>query len=284
MKTLRSIFLSAVIGCALITACKKDPQDMAPIAKQQIKDNVLSGTDASTSSDFKNWRDDFDTPNSLEMNWILYGSALPKWVPFAANRYGLFDNNGRLPNGSFAVSKARIGNGQGYTIESAVYINVSNTAVPAIIPEIGVTRYLIQTPETPLSEAGISMKLAYVGTSDPRVPVTDQDHTFLQMSVLRGSGNFISSGNYELPVNKLSDGWHIMKIVVNANREVSFYLDNQLVWSPQTLIDESLMRDKNVILGFSSGGNNGQAYHDWVRVIYPPSPGQLYNDQGINKQ
>jgi hypothetical protein len=33
----------------------------------------------------------------------------------------------------------------------------------------------------------------------------------------------------------------------------------------------SLMKNRSVVLGFSSPGNGGKAYHDYVKVTYPSS-------------
>jgi hypothetical protein len=258
-------------GFALLSACKKE--ELQNVASSSQKDVVSILNDSTPlGRAYKDWREDFNTANSLSLRWNLYGNPLPVWVANAAHRSGLFENNGRLPNGSRAVSKARIGNGLGYTIEAEVYIDVINPEVTGICPEIGITRNLITGAENRVVEPGISMKLAYVGKGARGVPPEQQNQTYVQSSALLQDGTVSSSRNLELRGTTLGDGWHNMEIVVNATREASFYLDNQLVWSSPTQIDESLMRDKNVLLGFSSGGSLGHAYHDWVQVTYPPLP------------
>jgi hypothetical protein len=270
MKIKHYFFLSLLTGFALISACKKD--EIKKITSNDQKNTITTQSDSDPSKRvYKDWREDFDTPNSLDLNWNLYGNPLPVWVPEAAGRTGLFENNGRLPDGSRAVSKTRIGNGNGYTIEAEVYIDVNNMQVKAVSPEIGVTRDLTLSSESRFVEPGISMKLAYIGS----VVISKQEpdlrnQTFVQASALLQDGTVANFRNLVLRSNTIvRDNWHRMKIVVDASGKVTFFLDGNLVWSPPNLIEASLMRDKNVILGFVSGGSLGHAYHDWVQVTYP---------------
>jgi hypothetical protein len=269
MKTFQVVCLSLVTGFALLTACKKEEQETVPNSNQ--KDADYSFNKSIPVNEYnKGWIDDFPSSTALLQRWNLYGNPQPQWVASAFNRYGLFDNNGNLPNGSRAVSKIKIGNGNGYVIESEVYLNITNIEGTTICPEIGVTRY----PGQP--DAGISMKLMYIGEGVSGVPPANQNHTYIRTTALLQDGTIARSGDYALQAEIGSKGWHKMKIVVNAQKQVSFYLDGQFIWAPQQQIESSLMKDKNVLLGFTSPGIAGKVYNDWVKVSYPSSIDQSF--------
>jgi hypothetical protein len=265
MKTIHLISLSFVTGVVLLSACKKDEQEFNPANNRQNAATKFSQT-TPVAIQYSNWQEDFNTYNSLVSGWNLYGTPQPQWVSYAFNRYGLFDNNGQLPNGSSAVSKRKIGNGYGYVIESEVYINVNHSQGTTICPEIGVTRYTDQPQE------GISMKLIYIGEGVTSVPPAYRNHTFVRTTALLQNGTTASSGDYAILADDTRYGWHKMKIIVNSLRQVSFYLDDRFLWSPHQEIQSSLMKDRNVLLGFTSPGISGKAYHDWVKVSYPALP------------
>jgi len=279
MKTIKFFLVSLLTGFILLTACSKDEPDFVSNNSQNEAEYKaeIPGPPVCNNA---GWREDFATANSLTSKWNLYGTPQPQWVYFAAKRFGLFDNNGHLPEGNYAVSKTRIGYGKGYTIESEVFIDITKPVSTIISPEIGVTRKLNIPAEPRSIESGISMKLLYVGQGVAEIPAEYKGRTFVVMSALLQNGNFISSrngedgtiaeyGEFAFPVDAVKDGWHKMKIVVNSAGQVSFYLDNRFVWSPRLQIHSSLMKGKNVFLGFTSPGNGGKAYHDYVKLSYP---------------
>ena len=284
MKTIQIVCLSLMTGFVLLTSCKKDEQDLAPSGNQQNAD-FKSAKPGPPVEVYGNWKEDFTTANSLALRWNLYGTHQPQWVNFAFNRFGLFDNNGRLPNGSFAVSKTKIGNGNGYIIESEVYIDVTNPGGTTICPAIGVTRYPDLPSESSTVEAGISMKLLYLGKGVPDTLAVHRNHTYIQMSALLQDGTSLtsadpkngiisSSRDYAFQADVAGNGWHKMKIVVTSSKQVGFFLDDKFIWSPNKPVHPSLMTNKNVLIGFTSSGNAGKAYHDYVKVTYPPLPDQ----------
>jgi len=64
------------------------------------------------------------------------------------------------------------------------------------------------------------------------------------------------------------NGWHVLKIEIASDRYVSFYCDNNLVWKSTKRINQDIITNKNVLLGWRSSGSAGKAYHDWVKVLY----------------
>jgi hypothetical protein len=279
MKTINFLLVSLMTSVVLFSACQKDELDVVPTtSKNEAEYKAVLPAPPTVNL---NWQDDFTSASSLPSNWNLYGKSLPTFVPFAGNRYGLFDNNGKLPDGSFAVSKRKIGYGRGYTIESDVFIDVNKPLSGTVIcPEIGVAQNVIEPSSGGTVAEGISMKLMYIGQGVSNVDPAYHTRTVILMSVLLQNGNIITSGelgsaptdsfdNYALPITTATSKWHKMKIVVNSLGRVSFYLDNKFVWSPAMPAHPSLMKNRSVVLGFSSPGNGGKAYHDYVKVTYP---------------
>ena len=276
MKTMKIASLSLLTGMMMLTACSKDEFDAVPAGNPQNAD-FRSVSPVQTVIPCTGWRDDFTSAASLTAKWYLIGTPQPQFVNFAGNRFGLFDNNGNSPSGSYAVSKARIGNGKAYIIESEVFIDATKPAADIICPEIGVTRYLNKGSESANTEAGLSMKLMYVGAGTNIVPPEYQDQMYLVFSALKPDGTFISTADPRDAATALNaikvdvdrNGWHKMKILVTTTKQVYFYLDNKFIWSPRTTIDPSLLLNKNVLLGYTSPGTSGKAYHDFVKVTYP---------------
>jgi len=272
--------MTLLAGVLLFSACTKEEPEFSnvntPVEFKSTKPGVVAHA-------VKNWRDDFLSAASLDAKWYLFGTPQPQWVSNSNGRFGLFDNNGRYPGSGNAISKNTIGSNNGYIIESEVCINLQNSNGAFISPEIGVTRnpYVAVEPNT--FEAGLSMKLIYIGTNVAGVPPVFQDHTYVVMSVLAEDGPYSStnntegkviySGDYAFQTDYAGDGWHKLRIAVTASREVSFYLDGQLVWSPKDKLHASLLKGRNLMLGYTSPGETGKAYHNYIQVCYPMPDG-----------
>ncbi len=276
MKTMKIICLSMMTAVVMLSACKKDEFDAVPAGNRQTAD-LRSASPLQMENPCTGWRDDFTSAGSLSANWYLVGTPQPQFVNFAGNRFGLFDNNGNSPSGSYAISKARIGNGKTYIIESEVLIDLTKPAADMICPEIGVTRFLNRGSESANTEAGISMKLMYIGTGFHSVPPRYQDQLYLVFTALKPDGTFMSTADPRdaatvqnaIKVDVDRNGWHKMKILVTNTKQLYFYLDDKFIWSPRTPVDPSMLINKNVLLGYASPGTSGKAYHDFVKVTYP---------------
>jgi len=283
MKTMQFFTMMLFSGILLFTACTKEDEEFVP---QSNEDNELRSVPNGTPAmSIKGWKDEFLSAGSLADRWHLFGNPQPQWVSNARGRFGLFDNNGRYPDGSYAISKTTIGNKNGYTLETEVCIDLKNSRGAFISPEIGVTRNPYVAVEPNKIEAGMSMQLIYIGKDIPGVPPLLQEHTYVVMSALAdegalGNGNgedeYISSGNYAFVADQVGDGWHTMKIVLNGARQIAFYLDGQLIWSPKEKVHPTLLNKKNVLIGFTSPAPYGKAYHNYVKVAYP-TPDEIVN-------
>jgi hypothetical protein len=155
-------------------------------------------------------------------------------------------------------------------------LDITNPDGTTVCPEIGVTRYLNQPQE------GISMKMIYIGNGTTSVPLEYRGRTYLQANVLLNDGSMASSGNYSIRVDNSDNTWHRMKIKVSNNGYVSFYLDNGLLWESNRPVDASLMSNKNLLLGLTSPGSAGKAYHNWVQISYGENPDYSYNNSNHN--
>ncbi len=270
MKTIyfKLSMLLFLIIAILFSACTKEENESIPVnLKPESEltvpveiDNIM----------FIDWKEDFISQSNLSLNWNFFGSQKPNWIHDDFARYGLYDNNGNPPYGNSAVSKTVIGDGRGYIIETEVYINLTNPSGTCICPSIGVTRILNPNPiasNQPV-ESGIMMRMKYLGSEVGNVPPAARHHTWLQIEALLEDGSISSPGEYAASIDNFVNGWHKMKIVIPKNRLAHFYLDNELVWITPKQVHKSLLAKKNLLLGSTSPGIAGKAYHDWVKITY----------------
>lgn len=262
MKTLKFLSIALLAGSFLFGACSKD--EVVPPQEQLNSGITEAKLDHPSVDKIHDWNDNFSDSECLSERWVMYGYPQPSWIQNACGRKGLIINNGIYPQGSFAVSKAPAGDIGGYTIESDVCISVLINEGIIVSPEIGVTRF----PDSP--ESGISMKLIYIGKNVPGVPQEYENRTYVVMKALLNGGRLIYSGDYTHPVNIISGSWHKLNIKVDAMHNVSFLLDNAVVWKPAGQVDHTMLIPNHVVLGYVSPANKSKAYHDYVKVLYPP--------------
>jgi hypothetical protein len=270
MKTIifRFCMGSFLVIAFILFACTKDENDVLPVKEEA--QNLLTTPIENGIISYINWKEDFSSQSCLKEHWNFFGSQKPNWIGTNFERFGLYDNNGTPPWGNCAVSKNVIGDGRGYILESEVYINLTNPSGTCICPSIGVTKILNPTPfinNQPV-ESGIMMRMKYLGAEIGNVPPWARHHTWLQIEALLEDGSIATPGEYAIPVDDFVNGWHKMKIIIPKNRFASFYLDNQLVWQTPKQIHKSLIYNKNLLLGSTSPGIAGKAYHDWVKITY----------------
>ncbi|NVO19564.1 MAG: hypothetical protein HXX13_07680 [Bacteroidetes bacterium] len=268
MKTIKFLGLILVTGLFTFTACQKDELEVVPMDSHQAEALKSSnpGIQVVVTND---WKDDFTSASSVANRWFLFGERAPQFIPYAFDRFGLLDNNGSLGSSSYAVSKTRIGNGSAMSLESSVYIDVTNPKGTVVCPEIGITRTMITSNNPDNLDAGISMKLVYMGKDVQGVPAQYQDQTYVVMSTLLEDGSLAQSGDYAFKVDNATNGWHTMNITINASHQIFFFLDGQLIWTPKKPVAASLLKNRNVLVGRYSPGNGGKAYHDFIKVTYP---------------
>ncbi|NTW23457.1 MAG: hypothetical protein HGA37_02055 [Lentimicrobium sp.] len=261
MKTFNYLGIALMAGSLFFTACTKDEVPLP--SEPQNSEMIQSTLDPQVADCKKNWTDTFTSDISFTERWNLYGNPQPGWVDKACGREGLFVNNGLYPEGSFAVSKIYVGSDEGYTIESDVCIERHTSTGVVAGAEIGVS-ILPDSPQT-----GISMRLIYFGYM-VNVPYKCQNKTFLVMKAISDGGDLMYSGDFAFPVNISSGSWHKMQISIDKLHYVSFLLDNVCIWKCDYPLDYNILKNKHIVLGYVSPGNRTNAYHDFVRVSYPP--------------
>lgn len=265
MKTLKYFSIALLAASFLFSACTKD--EVLPLSEQQNSEIIQSTLDIPTADYKKSWTENFSSAEYLTQRWNLYGSPQPGWLPKACGRKGVFINNGLYPQGSFAVSKNYVGSASGYIIESEVCLDRKSYHGMVISAEIGVSLH----PNS--SQTGISMRLIYYGYNDmANVPPEYQNKTFLVMKIYAEGGYFLSSGEYAFPVGVFPGSWHKMQIRIDQFQYVSFIFDDASIWKPNARLDNSMLQNKQLVLGYTSPGQLGKAYHDYITVMYPTNP------------
>jgi hypothetical protein len=279
MKTINSLLMMLMVMCLTCISCSK--YEAENDENLQLKS---TGVPLPLVEGLYNqmWTDDFDTPFGLDYNWRLLGNPrypLPAWVQGAYGREGLFDNNGPSPLNNYAVSNKKIGKGLGYTIESEVLVKVLNPFGTCVCPGIAVAKNPLNNNEPPSAEGGtigtgISMRIVFAGASATWFPPKLRGHTWLLREFLSENGSTISSGYIQ--ADMYTNYWHKLKINVTPNRYVRFYCDNLVVWSPLNRLHPTMTSDKNIVLGFTSDGNQenraGVAYHNYVKAFWVARP------------
>lgn len=221
-----------------------------------------------THSDISNLYDDFAT-NNLNDNWVLSGTPKPRWVSSAFGQSGLLDNNGDGWHNSEAYSKTIIGSSSGYTIESEVYVNVSNTSGCWVAPSIGITKSQNPAPVTTNNSdipSGIRFTLTFEGGACWATPSQYRSHGWFSINIWAEDNTLNSPATWSLNGDIYLNGWHTLKIVVQSDRYVKFFCDNNLLWISTKRLHPDLMINKNVLLGDRSSNSAGKAYHNWVKV------------------
>jgi hypothetical protein len=272
MKTIKLLLLIMVALSVACMGCSKLEDENAGTLQQKI----APATNLPENEYLGNvmWKDGFDSPFALANNWTLYGNPQPQWVQSAFGKTGLFDNNGPSPIRNYAVSELIIGKGCGYTLESEVMLKITNLEGDCVCPGIGISKDLNPIMKNGEIETGVSMRMIFVGSNSTTFPQKYKGHTWIIMTYLPANGEYTP---LTVMADSYSNSWHILKIEVTPANLLKFYIDNNLLWAPSLHADQSIINNKNVVLGYTSSGNPatvaGKAYHDWIKVTNYIGPG-----------
>lgn len=218
--------------------------------------------------------------------WSLFGSPQSGIVSSVHGRSGVFDNNGDANNSSGAISKNLINCGAGCAIESDVYLDFSNLSGCWAAASIGKTRTAYANGSgysEYISNFGDGAYFAIAADGDAcwMTPASYRRHADFWLGIYAEDGTMEISpaAGTNLPsdwygvdwttiiqADSFANGWHTMKILINADRIVKFYIDNNLIWQPTKKIHPSVLQSTNLVLGARSSGSAGKAYHDWLKV------------------
>lgn len=214
-------------------------------------------------------------------NWTLYGSPSPVQVASVLGKSGVFDNMGDGTYNSGAISIQTFGLSGGFTIQSDVYLDFSDTNDCYAEAAIGVANPTLQgwggyDPYVYFSISGM-------GHSCGTIAAALRGHAYFFGSFTTATGSETFYPTEGSPTTFLADdyagGWHTLKIVVNASSQIRFYIDDILIYTGTQNISSTVATGAYPLwLGSQSSGNAGKAYHDLITIITscdPPSAPSL---------
>jgi len=217
------------------------------------------------------FEDDFSELNPD--TWIPFGSPSPRVLASAEGRDGVFDNNGDSWCNSGAVSKNNFSFTNGFTMESDMYLKVTSVAGCWNSPVIGLTRQNTPTGEgvcpTESYPMGVIFGTEYDGDACWATPEEKRRHAYFIIGLYTEEGTWESVS--WLNADDYIDAWHNFKIVVGSDRIVKFYVDNDLIYTSEKRINETVLQEKKIFLGIRSSGSAGKSYHDFIKVYATPA-------------
>ena len=213
------------------------------------------------------FEDDFSELN-LD-TWIPFGSPSPRVLPSAEGRDGVFDNNGDGWCNSGAISKENFSFSNGFTVESDMFLRVTDVTGCWNEAIIGITRQNTPTGEGVCpSESyplGVYIGIFYTGDACWATPVEKRRHAYFRAALYAEDGTSESVG-YDLSADDYINGWHNYKIVVGSDRYVKFYVDGDLIYASKKKLHPDVLNKKKIFLGVRSSGSAGKSYHDFIKV------------------
>ena len=213
------------------------------------------------------FEDDFSEFN-LD-TWIPFGSPSPRVLPSAEGRDGVFDNNGDGWCNSGAVSKKNFSFPNGFTMESDMFLRVTDVTGCWNDAIIGITRQNTPTGEGVCpSESyplGVYIGIFYTGDACWATPVEKRRHAYFRAALYAEDGTSESVG-YDLSADDYINGWHNYKIVVGSDRYVKFYVDGDLIYASKKKLHPDVLNKKKIFLGVRSSDSAGKSYHDVIKV------------------
>ena len=220
-----------------------------------------------------------DTFDSGLDNWVPFGSPSPRVLASVEGRNGVFDNNGDSWCDSGVVSKDTFSFPNGFTMESDVFVRVTNKAGCWDAAVIGLTKENAPYWDHPNCPGegyytGLAFSIVYVGDACWAAPPEKRRHAYFRIGLYTEDGTGEGPGSYAINADDYINGWHNLKIVVGEDRFVSFYCDDNLIYKSKKRIHEDILLDKKIYLGQRScGWSAGKAYHDYITVkgVSPPT-------------
>jgi hypothetical protein len=214
-------------------------------------------------------------------NWTVYGTPSPERLATIFTKTGVFDNNGDATDKSGAISIQTFGLTGGFTIESDVYLDFSDTNGCNAEAAIGIGNPTLQGWGG--YDPYIYFSISAMGHSCGTIAAALRGHAYFFGSFATGSGAETFYPTEGAPTTFLADdyanGWHTLKIVVNGSSQIRFYVDAVLVYTGTQAISSTVATGAYPLwLGSQSSGDAGKAYHDFVTITTtcdPPSAPSL---------
>jgi hypothetical protein len=214
-------------------------------------------------------------------NWTVYGAPSPQRLALVHDSTGVFDNSGDATDKSGAISVQTFGLSGGFTIQSDVYLDFSDTNGCYAEAAIGIANPTLQGWGG--YDPYIYFSISAMGHSCGTIASSLRGHAYFFGSFATGSGDETFYPTEGSPTTFLADeyanGWHTLKIVVNASSQIRFYVDNLLIHTGTQAISNTIATGAYPLwLGSQSSGDAGKAYHDYVTITTscdPPSAPSL---------
>ncbi len=198
---------------------------------------------------------------ALEPNWILYGDPQPVILDSLGLPPPCFLNNGDSMYGSGVFSREVFKIGEGLRVECDMYLECAErgtwvTAALAIVtPDF--------RDERTQRDFNIArMDIFYSGELDWATP-----HRQCVLQLVSGDYEGANFRFEQYHQNQLLNNWHTYSIEINADRLVSFFIDDSLIVSSPVMIPDTV-ETVRVQLGDRSS-DWGIALHDNL-VVYRP--------------
>jgi hypothetical protein len=224
-----------------------------------------------------------DSFNNLD-NWTVYGSPSPVRLASAEDKTGVFDNMGDATDKSGGISIQTFGLTGGFTIQSDVYLDFSDTNGCYAEAAIGIANPTVQGWGG--YDPYIYFSIGGMGHSCGTIAEALRGHAYFFGSFATGSGDETFYPTESSPLaDEYANGWHTLKIVVNSSFQIRFYIDAVLIYTGTQSINSTIATGAYPLwLGSQSSGNAGKAYHDFITITTscdPPSAPSL-STPGVN--
>ena len=243
----------------------------ANVARSYSAAELESGTSA--TSGVRVFREAWDSGEIDPGKWDEYGRPRPRIVESLEGRSNVFDNNGDGSHDSGAVTVDGIELGAGAaTISADVYVDFSNRSGCWAGAAIGLTKEAaVQTSAIGFSGGhGIWFTLDAMGDVCSTAPAEHRRRAWFNGGMLDADGNWERVAPYTVGGDDYVDGWHELRIVIDASNRVSFHADGTLLWRSTGTLDPALRSSRRLALGRRSSGSAGKAYIDNVSVVATP--------------
>ena len=208
--------------------------------------------------------------------WVEYGSPRPRIVRSFDGYTNVFDNNGDSVHGSgaFTVNPIHLPPGE-VTISADVYVDFSDLSGCWATARIGLTEESNPTTSNTGFSGGhaIYFELAAVGDACWAAPADRRRKAWFAGSMRDATGNREGTGGVTIDGSNYVNGWHKLRIVIDASNRVSFYVDNTLLWRSTGTLDPNVRSGRRLDLGERSSGSAGKAYIDNIQVFGGTSEG-----------
>jgi len=202
--------------------------------------------------------------------WTLLGNGSPVILSSLFGRSGVLDSLGTGTE-MWEVSNDLVYCNDGCILESDVYLDFTDPSGCQAGAFIGIPG--VPSPNGIPVYFGLYWGLTSQGTAPSCGTVAE---TSLWGGISADDGNFVT---FSLNADQYANGWHTLKVKINADRSTQFFVDGNLTWSPASKIDPALLQGQNIVVGGFSDGIAGKPYHDWVRAV---SPRVFFSDPNAN--